>query len=339
MSTFNLLKKILFSMDPEKAHGLALSGIQAAYRTGLSGMLATRPALTPSRTLMGLTFPNPVGLAAGFDKSAEYVDALAALGFGFIEVGTITPRPQSGNPKPRLFRLTRHQAIINRMGFNNKGMEHAMRCLENTRYKGILGINLGKNFDTPLEKATEDYVTGFRALWKFASYVTINISSPNTPGLRDLHQQELLTELLAAMKAEQLRIHMQEGKYVPLVVKISPDMSDEQTTETAEIILQQKIDGVIATNTTISREGVATSDFAREQGGLSGAPLRARSTHVIRQLNQTIQNKIPIIGVGGIMDEESAREKMTAGCSLLQLYTGFIYHGPDLIYRVAKAIN
>lgn len=336
---FNLLKKMLFSMQPERAHEWALSGINIAYHTGTSGMLGARTIIAPSRTLMGLTFKNPVGLAAGFDKSAEYVDALAALGFGFVEVGTITPRPQTGNPKPRLFRLTEQQAIINRMGFNNKGIEHAMRCLEKTRYKGILGVNVGKNFDTPLEKATDDYVTGFRALWKFASYVTINISSPNTPGLRDLHQKELLVELLAAMKAEQLRIHIQEGKYVPLVVKISPDMSDEHTQDTANIILQQKIDGVIATNTTISREGVATAKHAKQQGGLSGAPLRARSTHVVKQLNQIIQNKIPIIAAGGIMDEQTAQEKMSAGASLLQLYTGFIYHGPNLIYRVAKAVD
>src|SRR3990167_7194649 len=247
MACFNLMKNVLFSMDPEQAHDWALSAMNLAYRTGTIRFISP-PAINMPSKVMGLDFANPVGLAAGFDKSAEYVDALAALGFGFIEVGTLTPKPQAGNTKPRLFRLAEQQAIINRMGFNNKGIEHAERQLEKMQYRGVLGINLGKNADTPLENAVDDYLIGFRALWKFASYITINISSPNTPGLRDLQQTVYLSAILRSMKEEQTRIHQQENKYVPLVVKLSPDMTDEQLIEAAAIILQEKIDGVIATN-------------------------------------------------------------------------------------------
>ncbi len=335
MACFNLMKNVLFSMDPEQAHDWALSAMKLAYRTGTIRMIAP-PAVAMPRQVMGLDFANPVGLAAGFDKSAEYVDALAALGFGFIEVGTLTPKPQAGNTKPRLFRLAEQQAIINRMGFNNKGVENAVRCLEKTRYRGVLGINLGKNADTPLENAVDDYLIGFRALWKFASYITINISSPNTRGLRDLQQKVFLGAILHAMKEEQTRIHQTEKKYIPLVIKLSPDMTDEQTSEAAEVILEEKIDGVIATNTTVARDGVMESKYANETGGLSGIPLCARSTHVIKTLTSAFQNKIPVIGSGGVMDEESAKDKLNAGAKLLQVYTGFIYHGPEIIRRIAS---
>jgi dihydroorotate dehydrogenase len=337
MSVYNLLKQILFSMDPEYAHHWALRGINLAYKTWTSGLLGGRSVEMP-RTIMGLHFKNPIGLAAGFDKSAEYVDALAALGFGFIEVGTLTPRPQKGNPTPRLFRLPEQQAIINRMGFNNKGMEYAARRLEKIKYRGILGINLGKNADTPLDKAVDDYLSGMRTLSPFASYFTINISSPNTSGLRDLLQKDLLRSLLRPLKEEQAKIFLRDKKYIPLVVKVSPDMTDEQIAEASDVFIDERIDGVIATNTTVSRDGVLYSPLAAEAGGMSGMPLCPRSTHVIHLLSKSLQNKIPIIGSGGVMDEESGKDKINAGAQLLQVYTGFIYYGPEIISRLAKII-
>ena len=335
MTLYNLLNKALFSLDPETAHELALKGLQLAWRTRTTSLIA-KPRVSNPRTVMGLNFLNPIGLAAGFDKSAEHVDALAALGFGFIEVGTLTPRPQDGNERPRIFRLTEQNAIINRMGFNNKGVEYAMRQLEKMRYRDVLGINLGKNADTPLDKAVDDYLMGFRALWKFASYITINISSPNTQGLRDLLQKDLLTALLRPLKEEQTRIHLENQKYVPLVLKISPDMSDEQIAETAEVMLNEKIDGVIATNTTLSRDSVSFAPLASQAGGLSGMPLCSRSTHVIQLLSKALQHKIPIIGSGGVMNEETAKDKLNAGAELLQVYTGFIYQGPAIIHTLAS---
>jgi dihydroorotate dehydrogenase len=309
---YRFIRQFLFRLNPEQSHYLS------------------------SRTVMGLTFPNPIGLAAGLDKDADYVDALAELGFGFIEIGTVVPKPQIGNPKPRLFRLVQEEAIINRMGFNSKGVEYVVNQLEKIRYRGILGINIGKNKDTPLDKAVDDYLIGFRALWKFASYITINISSPNTAGLRDLQQQAALTSLLTALKQEQKIIADKEKKYIPLVVKISPDLSSEELSDIAAVLLQQKIDGVIAANTTITRGGVENSIYAKETGGLSGQPLDARNTDVITQLHTLLQNRIPIIAAGGIMDEKSARAKLAAGAQLLQIYTGFIYKGPAFIQDLAK---
>lgn len=335
MVLYNVLKKTLFSFDPELAHEWALSGIQLAHRTRTSRLLAPTPIAAPC-TVMGLNFPNPIGLAAGFDKSADHVDALAALGFGFIEVGTLTPRPQAGNKRPRLFRLAEQEAIINRMGFNNKGMEHAARRLEKIRYQGVLGINLGKNADTPLDKAVDDYLAGMRTLAPFASYFTINVSSPNTSGLRELLKKELLTGLLRPLKEEQARIKLRDKKYIPLVIKVSPDMTDEQIEEAAEVLLNEKVDGVIATNTTLSRDGVLYSPLAAETGGLSGMPLCARSTHVIKLLTLSLKNQIPVIASGGVMDIESAKDKIDAGAKLLQVYTGFIYHGPQIINQLAS---
>ncbi len=334
MDIYNVLKKILFSLDPEYAHHWALRGMKIAHKTKTSRFLSGD--ISKPTKVMGLDFKNPVGLAAGFDKSADYVDALAALGFGFIEVGTLTPRPQQGNPTPRLFRLPEQQAIINRMGFNNKGIEHAARKLEKMKYRGVLGVNLGKNADTPLDRSVDDYLLGMRALSRHASYFTINVSSPNTSGLRDLLQKDLLQSLLKPLKAEQAVIHERDKKYIPLVVKISPDMSDEQIEEASEVFIHEKIDGVIATNTTISRDGVIYSPLASEKGGLSGMPLCPRSTHVIQLLHKTLKHQIPVIGSGGVMDEESAKDKINAGVSLLQVYTGFIYHGPAIVSRLAK---
>jgi dihydroorotate dehydrogenase len=331
---YQLIKKILFTLDPERAHHLALTGLQLAYQFKLTRFLG-KTASTPC-SLMGLHFPNPIGLAAGYDKNADYIDALATLGFGFIEIGTVTPKPQNGNLKPRLFRLPEHNALINRMGFNNKGVAHVKRQLQNTCYRGILGVNIGKNKDTPNEKAVDDYLIGFRELAPFASYVTINISSPNTEGLRHLQQRNMLDPLLSLLKKEQKQLAVTQKKVVPLVVKVSPDMNEQEVHDIASTLLQHEIDGVIATNTTVTREGVEHSVYAKEQGGLSGSPLRTRSTEMIKQLKNKLQDDIPIIACGGIMNEETAREKMLAGAKLIQLYTGLIYEGPALIKKLSN---
>jgi dihydroorotate dehydrogenase len=332
------LKKILFQLDPEISHHIALRSLQLANYLGLMPLLFPSSVNNPMTacTLMGLNFSNHIGLAAGLDKNGDYIDALAALGFGFIEIGTITPKPQSGNPKPRLFRLTKEQAIINRMGFNNKGIEYVLRRLEKTKYRGILGINIGKNKDTPLENAADDYLKGFRAFWKYASYITINISSPNTAGLRDLQHSAALTNLLCVLKQEQHSIYLNEKKYVPLVVKISPDLSEQELQDIAAVLLKEKIDGVIATNTTVKRDGIETSIYAKESGGLSGKPLNEKSTAIVTQLHTLLQDNIPIIAVGGIMDANSAQEKMAAGAALLQIYSGFIYSGPGLVTTLLR---
>lgn len=321
----------MFTLPPEASHTVALKALHYANAVGLTSLFA-RPTFMPSPcTIMNIHFPHRVGLAAGLDKNADYVDALAALGFGFIEIGTVTPRPQIGNPHPRLFRLVKEEAIINRMGFNSKGVEYVANQLEKINYRGVLGINIGKNKDTPLEKAIDDYLFGFQHLWKYASYVTVNISSPNTPGLRDLQQADFLSALVIALKSAQKNIFEKEKKYVPLVVKISPDLSSEELDSIAAVFLQQQVDGVIATNTTIHREGVTASPFADEAGGLSGKPLFARSTTILRELHVRLKNNIPIIAAGGIMDEKSAQEKLAAGASLLQVYTGFTYQGAKII--------
>ena len=310
---YKLLKKMLFRLDPETAHEVALHALKFLEQTGLSKIIFSAPAYHP-QTLMGLTFPNPVGLAAGFDKNGDYIDALAALGFGFIEVGTITPKAQEGNPKPRLFRLKEQEAIINRLGFNNKGVDHLVSRLEKMRYKGILGINLGKNRKTPLEQATSDYLYSFRRLAPFASYITINISSPNTPELRQLQHGELLRELLHSLKAEQAKWEKDEKKYLPLVLKIAPDLSTEELASIAKIMVAEKIDGVIATNTTISRDGVKGTPHAEETGGLSGKPLSTCSTALIKNLSSLLQNKIPIIASGGVVSKQDALEKLAGRC-------------------------
>lgn len=332
---YKLIKQALFKLDPERAHHLSLAALNLCYQLGLTALIKKIPP-SPCK-VMGLNFPNKVGLAAGMDKNGDYIDALAALGFGFIEIGTITPKPQAGNPRPRLFRLINNQAIINRMGFNSKGIDYTLNNLEKIRYKGVLGINIGKNRDTPNDNAADDYLAGMRAFWRYASYLTINISSPNTSGLRDLQHAEQLTALLKTLKAEQSRLHQAENKYVPLVVKIAPDLSTDELDAIADVLLSQKIDGVIATNTTTQREGVMDSPFAKEAGGLSGKPLCALNTCVIQQLHSRLQNAIPIIASGGIMDVASARDKIKAGAQLLQIYTGFVYEGPELISALVYA--
>ncbi len=334
---YQLIRPILFSLDPERAHFLSLIILKLAHHLGLTRFFSNKTA-NPCH-LFGLDFPNPIGLAAGIDKDADYIDALASLGFGFIEIGTVTPLPQPGNPKPRLFRLTTHDALINRMGFPSKGMEYVAQRLEKMQYKGIIGINIVKNRETPNERASDDYVALFRRLWPYASYFAINISSPNTPGLRLLHQSDLLNQLLSALKNEQQQLLQMQKKYVPLIVKISPDLTDTELAELATVLLQHRIDGVIVANTSLRRDKVASSIHANEPGGLSGKPLDAQTSHSIAELHAILQDKIPIIASGGIMDAKSANEKLEAGARLLQTYTGFVYNGPGFIKELCKAYS
>lgn len=289
-------------------------------------------------TVMGLEFPNRVGLAAGLDKNGEFIDALGGLGCGFIEVGTVTPKPQPGNPQPRLFRLPQAQALINRMGFNNHGVAALVARIRARQYGGVLGVNLGKNRDTPIEQAAEDYVSGLRAVYPYADYVTVNISSPNTSHLRDLQSEDALRGLLATLKGEQLRLHADQRRYVPLAVKIAPDLTEPQLAAIAAVVLAAGIDGVIATNTTVARDGVVGLAYAREAGGLSGAPLTRRATAVVKYLATAIDGRIPIIAAGGIMSAQDALDKLAAGASLVQLYTGLIYRGPGLVAEVIDAV-
>jgi dihydroorotate dehydrogenase len=334
---YSLLRPLLFKLDPEAAHHLTLDGLKTASALHLSGLVGSSVPCRP-RTVMGLEFPNPVGLAAGLDKNGDCIDGLAALGFGFIEIGTVTPRPQPGNPKPRLFRLPEAQAIINRMGFNNDGVDRLVENVQRARYRGILGINIGKNFDTPIEHAADDYLICLNKVYKHSSYVTVNISSPNTKNLRQLQQANELETLLASLKQEQRRLANEHGRYVPLALKIAPDLTTEQVIEIADLLGKHEIDGVIATNTTISREGVEHLQHGGETGGLSGAPVRTKSTAVVKQLNLALQGKVPIIGVGGILNGLDAEEKIRAGASLVQLYSGLIYRGPELVKEVVKQL-
>ncbi len=285
---------------------------------------------------MGLDFPNPIGLAAGLDKNGEYINALATFGFGFIEIGTVTPRPQSGNLKPRLFRITQANAIINRLGFNNDGVDAVVQNIEKANYQGILGINIGKNYDTPMEEACDDYLECMRKVYCYASYIVINISSPNTPNLRVLQNTEELDHLLSTLKSEQIKLTNDYGKYTPLVVKVAPDLDLTQVTSIATLLIKHKIDGVIATNSTLSRGKVENLPNSKESGGLSGSPLTKTATNIIRQLHAALHDAIPIIGVGGVMCASDAQEKIDAGASLIQIYTGLVYHGPELVRDAIK---
>jgi len=336
---YSLLRPLLFTLPAETSHTLTLPLLDIAAGTGLIRLLAPQPSHATARAVMGLQFPNAVGLAAGLDKNADHIDALAALGFGFIEVGTLTPRPQPGNPRPRLFRLTPERAIINRMGFNNKGIDHALAAIARSRFRGILGINIGKNFDTPVEKAADDYLICMRKCYSAASYIVVNLSSPNTPGLRSLQFGDDLQRLLGVLKAEQAELAVQHGRKVPLVVKIAPDLSDDEIGLIAVALRDNEIEGVIATNTTLDRSQVQSSVHKDQAGGLSGAPLVDKSTHVIRVLHAALGASIPIIGVGGILSGDDAAAKIAAGASLVQIYTGFIYRGPALIAEALDAIE
>ncbi|QEY13426.1 quinone-dependent dihydroorotate dehydrogenase [Cellvibrio sp. KY-YJ-3] len=331
------IRDVLFRFDAETSHELSLDMLGAAERLRLLSLFTSKVPSNPVQ-VMGLSFDNPVGLAAGLDKNGDYFNALGALGFGFVEIGTITPRPQPGNPQPRLFRIPEAQAIINRMGFNNKGVDHLVAQVKKRRYNGILGINIGKNAVTPVENAVDDYLTCLRKVYDYADYITVNISSPNTPGLRNLQFGDSLSQLLAPLKTEQSVLHKATGRYVPIAVKIAPDMDEGEIHQVAGILLQEGMDGVIATNTTITRVGVEEYENGNEAGGLSGLPVRDKSTYVIKTLNACLGGKLPIIGVGGILDGASAADKIRAGASLVQIYSGFIYEGPALIARAAQGI-
>lgn len=334
---YPILRPLFFMLPAEKSHNAALSMLDMLDSFGFASVLGGHPPACPVE-LMGLQFPNPVGLAAGLDKNGAHIDGLAALGFGSIEIGTVTPRPQTGNPKPRLFRLPHADAIINRMGFNNDGVEALVRNVEHSQFRGILGINIGKNFDTPIENAADDYLICLRRVYRYASYITVNISSPNTKNLRQLQGADELNALLATLKAAQMALAEEHGRYVPLAVKIAPDLSHPQLVDAASAFRTHQIDAVIATNTTLSRTGVEGLPNGNEAGGLSGAPVRTKSTSIIRDLATLLAGEIPIIGVGGITESQHAVEKILAGASMVQLYSGLIYRGPGLVGECIDAL-
>ena len=334
---YTLARQLLFKLSPETSHDLSLDLIGAGGRLGLNGVLCKQPAALPV-SVMGLNFANPVGLAAGLDKNGAAIDGFAQLGFGFVEIGTVTPRPQPGNPKPRLFRLPEATAIINRMGFNNLGVDHLLERVRASRYDGVLGINIGKNFDTPVERAVDDYLICLNKVYTEASYITVNISSPNTPGLRSLQFGDSLKQLLDALAERREQLAGEHGKRVPLAIKIAPDMSDEETALVAATLVESGMDAVIATNTTMGREGVERLPHGGEAGGLSGAPVLEKSTHIVKVLAAELAGKMPIIAAGGITEGRHAAEKIAAGASLVQIYSGFIYKGPALIREAVDAI-
>jgi dihydroorotate dehydrogenase len=337
MNLYQLAKPLLFQLDAERVHDATLKTLNLSEKLGLLS-LYKQPICKP-RKVMGLLFPNPIGLAAGLDKNGAVIDGMAALGFGFLEVGTVTPRPQAGNPKPRLFRIKEAQGIINRFGFNNLGVDQLVENVKASKYCGILGINIGKNFDTPNNQAVNDYLICMEKVYAHASYITVNISSPNTKNLRDLQEKDALSSLLSALKKTQEKLADQHGFYVPIALKIAPDLTQAQVSEIAALLMTHRMDGVIATNTTLARDMVKGSPYANEQGGLSGKPLRNQSTLVISQLSQHLKGSLPIIGVGGISSGKDALEKIENGASLVQVYSGLIYKGPALIQDVCKALG
>lgn len=330
---YSIIRPLLFSLEAERAHALALSTL--AYTPSCCFKHPRGKAIKA----MGLDFPHAVGLAAGLDKNGEYLDALAKIGFSFIELGTVTPRPQAGNPKPRLFRLPQTNALINRMGFNNQGVEALVAHIKKAKYRGILGVNIGKNKETSLNQAAEDYLICFRLVYEYASYVTINISSPNTLDLRLLQQKECLDHLLLQLSTEQKKLSHQFQRHVPLVVKVSPDEEEETLKQMTDLLLDHGIEGIIATNTTLSREGIKDIPGAQEQGGLSGRPLRDLSNRCLRLLKQYTGNALTLIGSGGIDTACSAQEKLDCGASLVQLYSGLIYQGPQLVSDLVSSLN
>ena len=334
---YSLSRRLLFKLSPETAHELTIDALGAGGRLGLTRRLVKQPAGLPVN-VMGLDFPNPVGLAAGLDKNGDAILGLSGLGFGFIEIGTVTPRAQLGNPKPRLFRLPSAEGVINRMGFNNLGVDHLLARVQSANFPGVLGINIGKNFDTPVENAADDYLYCLDKVYACASYITVNVSSPNTPGLRSLQFGDSLRNLLDTLRQRQEDLTFLHGKRVPLAIKIAPDMSDEEIVDVANILIETGMDAVIATNTTVSRKGVEGMLHAEEAGGLSGAPVREQSTHVVRVLAQALGGRLPIIAAGGITEGQHAAEKIQAGASLVQIYSGFIYKGPALIRESVDAI-
>jgi dihydroorotate dehydrogenase len=336
LTLYPFARPLFFALDPETAHDVALAGLDGAAKLHVASLVAPHVPDDPVE-VMGVAFRNRVGLAAGLDKNGAHIDGLATLGFGFIEIGTVTPRPQPGNPRPRLFRVPRKHALINRLGFNNEGVEALLRNVERARYRGVLGINIGKNFDTPNDRAADDYVACLQKVYAKASYVTVNVSSPNTKGLRDLQAEDALASLLRRLESEQRKLAQKHGRRVPLAIKLAPDLTDDALRGIARVLVAQKMDAVIATNTTLAREAVKGLPHAEEAGGLSGAPLFERSTEVVRVLAKALDGAMPIIGVGGIDSEERAAAKIEAGAALVQVYTGLIYRGPGLVRECVDA--
>jgi len=334
---YRAMRPFLFRLDPEFAHRLSLASLDTLHRLGLARRAAGAAPKLPVRA-MGLEFPNPVGLAPGLDKNGEHIDALASLGFGFLEIGAVTPRPQAGNAKPRLFRLPQAEAVINRLGFNNIGVDRIVENVRRSGYRGILGVNIGKNSDTPVERAAEDYLVCLRKVYPVASFVTANVSSPNTRDLRSLQGEKELDALLSALLHERDSLAKMEGRSVPIAVKIAPDLDDKAIESIAGLLLAHRVDAVIATNTTTSRQGVTNLPHGSEQGGLSGAPLRAMSTAVIAKFARALKGRVPIIGVGGISSAADAREKLDAGATLVQLYTALLYRGPRLVGEIVRGL-
>ncbi len=333
-----IIKKFLFLFDPEQAHHLAVYGLKILNKFGLLSLLCKRPQ-SARRKVFGIWFDNPVGLAAGFDKNAEYIDIMSKLGFGFIEVGTITPLPQPGNTKPRSFRLTNEEGIINRFGFNNIGIDKALDNIRSTKYNGVLGINIGKNFSTPIELAIDDYLICFRKAYLYASYIAINISSPNTKGLRKLQGNNFFEKLIKDIKSEQTRLNLMHNKYTPFVIKISPDASNADLDNICKIIKKYNVDGIIATNTTTTRDNVSLNKYHKEEGGLSGKPLLQKALKTQIYISKKLNNKIPIIGVGGIMNGKDGLDRINNGASLIQIYSGLIFKGHSLIYELCNRIK
>ncbi len=341
-ASYRFLRPLLFRLPAETSHHLTFTLLRLFHRLPGAGPLAralfARHLPSLPVTVMGLAFPNPVGLAAGLDKNAEYVRPLSDFGFGFIELGTVTPRPQPGNPKPRLFRLPRQAALINRMGFNNVGIDRFLANLSRENKPCPIGINIGKNRDTPVERAVEDYRAALHAAYPHANYVTVNISSPNTAGLRDLQNEENLEELLRTLKADQATLAEKHGRYVPIALKIAPDLDDAQIAAIARLVLEHKFDAVIATNTTITRPDLASDPLAHQSGGLSGRPLKPLSTEIIHKLYAQLRGRIPIIGVGGIENADDAWDKLVAGADLIQIYTVLIYAGPCVVQAIVHGL-
>ncbi len=334
---YPLVRKALFQLDPERAHEFTFRQLSRISGTPFE-FLIRQSVPTKPVNCMGLSFKNPLGLAAGLDKDGECIDALGAMGFGFIEVGTVTPRAQDGNDKPRLFRIVEAEGLINRMGFNNHGVDNLVNNVKKSHFGGILGINIGKNKDTPVEHGADDYLTCMEKVYPYAGYIAVNISSPNTPGLRSLQYGEALDDLLAAIKNKQLELQQRHQKYVPVAVKIAPDLSEEELIQIADSLVRHNMDGVIATNTTLDRKLVQGLNYCEQVGGLSGRPVQLRSTEIIRMLSNELQGRLPIIGVGGIDSLTAAREKMAAGASLIQIYSGFIFKGPGLTKDIVTHI-
>ena len=335
---YELLRTVLFRLNAERSHHIGMGGIKALDSLKLSSLLYPAPIATPVE-VMGLKFPNRVGMAAGLDKNGDYLNALSALGFGFIEVGTVTPRPQPGNPKPRMFRLQEVEGIINRMGFNNLGVDYLVEQVKSAQIDALVGINIGKNIDTAVEDAVSDYLIGLEKVYSQADYITINISSPNTPGLRKLQFGESLKALLGALKDKQVALNQQNNRYVPMAVKVAPDLEEAEVQELAEAFVNHEIDAVIATNTSMVRDKVNGAKHAEEEGGLSGRPIFEHSTDIVRQFSAALPDTLPIIAAGGIMSGDDAVKKIEAGASLVQIYSGFIYQGPALVAEIINSIE